>query len=271
MQPVYSKLSGIDIATYERPAKGQAIIFVHGNSSNAHAFEQMWNSPHLSGFHLLAFDLPGHGNSEKAHDPESYRFVSLSKILAEFIELRKPENPILLCHSLGGHIGIHALELTQRVAGLMLVGTAPLHHAGDIPKGYNLLPDVMALFKNEVSDEELEKALILEVHKATDKQIVRDSFKIADGRCREILGSEFSLYFDSPAFVSEIKLLGNPRLRVAFALGEHEQLINREYLQQLGPVAFWKNKVQLIPDAGHCAVFENPEYMAKLLSGFMAG
>lgn len=263
------QVNELTISYYEKRGSGQPILFVHGNSSNAHAFETIWNSSELKGFHLLAIDLPGHGNSPKADDPESYRILNLSKLIAQFIHQMKLENVLLVGHSLGGHFCIHALEFADKIAGLMLISAPPLASGEDLPKGYVIVPGIMPMFQNTISEEELENIIPLEVHDMKFGKIVSDAIRMADGRCRETMGKELGTYFTSPSFVSEVDLLKKPGLRVAFALGQQEKLINREYLQNLNGLKFWRNKLQLIPDAGHCAVFEQPQATAKLISDWV--
>lgn len=257
------------ISYYERPGSDQTILFVHGNSSNAHAFEWMWNSDALRRFRLVTLDLPGHGNSPKADDPESYRILNLSKLIAEFIRQMKLENVFVVGHSVGGHFCIHALEFTDKIAGLMLISTAPLASGEDLTKGYIIVPAIMPIFQNAISEDELQNLLPLEVHDVKHQKIVRDAIKMADGRCRETIGKELSTYFISPSFVSEVVLLSKPGLRVAFALGAQEKLLHREYFQNLNGIKIWRNKLQLIPEAGHCAVVEQPETTAKLVSDWV--
>jgi pimeloyl-ACP methyl ester carboxylesterase len=256
------------LALYERPGDKGAIFFVHGNSSNAWAFEHLWTHPALNGFHLLAVDLPGHGKSEHAKNTDSYTVLNLSKTIAEVIEKKNLHRAVVVAHSLGGHVGIHALEFTQHIAGIMLMGTGPVENVSGLALGYNLSEDIMALFRNNVTEEELEKALVLEVHHSKHQQIIKDSFWKTDGLCREVIGNDIGTYFASEDFVSELKLLSNQDLSVALVQGEYDKIIKLEYLENLKGINVWKNKVHIIKDSAHCAVFENPQPLAILIGEF---
>ena len=268
MEAVLEDIGNFKLAVYERSGTGLPIVFVHGNSSNAQAFEQIWNNPLLSNFRLFALDLPGHGKSSKALHPDEYKVLNQSRLLADFIEKKKLEHTIVVGHSLGGHIAIHALEFTKRIAGMMLMGTGPVENASGFEKGYNLHEDILALFRNEVTEEELNKALLLEVHHEKHQQIIRDSFFRTDGVCRETLGKDLGTYFASEGFVSELYLLSKPGLLVAFVQGEYEKLIVLEYLENLTGINYWKGKVHIITDAAHCAPFESPDQLAVLVRDF---
>jgi len=267
MNPKPIILRGLDLAYYDRPGGGQPVVFVHGICSNAHAFEQLWTDPSLAECRLLSFDLPGHGSSPFARNPADYSLTNLSKIVAAFVEQLELENVVLVGHSLGGHAIIHALEHTDRISGIVLIGAAPLSGAEDLSHGYYLSEDIMAFFKKDVSAEELERALKLEVVDPKHAQVIRDSFSVTDGLFREVIGKELGTFFGAEGFVSEIELLNRDGLQVAFVLGDHEQVINATYLQNLD-VRRWRNNVHFIRGAAHCPPFESPAELAKLLRDF---
>lgn len=45
------------------------IVFVHGNSLSAFTYQSQFDSQLVDQYHLVAFDLPGHGLSEPAKNP----------------------------------------------------------------------------------------------------------------------------------------------------------------------------------------------------------
>jgi pimeloyl-ACP methyl ester carboxylesterase len=51
--------------------KTPTIFLIHGNSSSARIFTWVFSSPLALTHHLLAFDLPGHGDSTNAPDPHN--------------------------------------------------------------------------------------------------------------------------------------------------------------------------------------------------------
>ena len=48
---------------------GRPIVFVHGNSCSSRAFEHQLAGALANAFRVIAFDLPGHGDSAPASDP----------------------------------------------------------------------------------------------------------------------------------------------------------------------------------------------------------
>ncbi|MBC6416946.1 MAG: alpha/beta fold hydrolase, partial [Rhodospirillales bacterium] len=52
------------------PDTGQPVLLIHGNSSCSQVFVHQLESDLAKDYRLLAFDLPGHGASPPAADPE---------------------------------------------------------------------------------------------------------------------------------------------------------------------------------------------------------
>jgi len=153
---------------------------------------------------LLAFDLPGHGDSQVASDLSDYAILSMSKRVAEFIDQKQLKDVVVVAHSLGGHLAIHALRFTNQVKGIMLIGASPLENATGLSNGYNLSEDIMAFFKKEASDEELSKALELEVYHKKYHPIIQDSYSKTDGRSREVLAVELGTTSSSPVSLRRV-------------------------------------------------------------------
>jgi len=59
------------IAFYTSAGTGPSALLIHGNSSSGLSFQHQLESPLGEKFRLVALDLPGHGQSEPAIDPQS--------------------------------------------------------------------------------------------------------------------------------------------------------------------------------------------------------
>ena len=59
------------ITVHESEGRGCAIVLVHGNSSSGLTFRQQLDSPLGNDHRMVAIDLPGHGDSNRALDPGS--------------------------------------------------------------------------------------------------------------------------------------------------------------------------------------------------------
>ena len=100
---------------------GLPIVFVHGLASNFKVWSQ--NISELSkDYRCIALDLPGYGQSSKSEFRVSIRFFA--EVLAQFINALALEAPVLIAHSMGGHISI-LLAAEQMVPIRQLILTAP--------------------------------------------------------------------------------------------------------------------------------------------------
>jgi len=59
------------IAVADTGGARPAVLMIHGNSACKEIFGRQFESPLAETHRLLAFDLPGHGASSDAHDPET--------------------------------------------------------------------------------------------------------------------------------------------------------------------------------------------------------
>jgi len=95
---------GVTIAVEERGLKdGPAIVFIHGLAQSRASWLRQLNSPLAPEFHLVAYDLRGHGRSGR---PASDIFYSEGRRwgdeLAAVIEAAHLRRPVIVAWSLGG-------------------------------------------------------------------------------------------------------------------------------------------------------------------------
>jgi pimeloyl-ACP methyl ester carboxylesterase len=118
------------IAYLESGQPGQPLLLaLHGWLDNAASFLPL--APHLTGFHLICVDLPGHGQSD--HKSSPYVFIDWLDDLHQIIDAGGWQQITLLGHSLGALIAsAYAGVFPERVARLiMLEGLGPLSQSDD--------------------------------------------------------------------------------------------------------------------------------------------
>lgn len=110
---------GID---YSEKGSGPPVICLHGIGGGAASFRDMMEG--LSGYRVIAWNMPGYGNSVSSEWPPT--FASLSNALGKFIEDLGLERAHLVGQSIGGMIALdHALRRPDQVSTLSLIGTTP--------------------------------------------------------------------------------------------------------------------------------------------------
>lgn len=106
---------------------GPPILLIHGWSQHHLAWEKQMNGPLAERFRLVAFDLRGHGASDKPDDPEYYlHSKSWADDVAAVIEACELQRPLLVGWSLGGRIVQDYVyhHGCDAVSGLVLVGNS---------------------------------------------------------------------------------------------------------------------------------------------------
>lgn len=117
---------GVDIAVQESgdPA-APPIVFIHGLLGSHLNWDGQLNSPALSRYRLITFDLRGHGLSGKPQDAQAYRDGRRwAGDLHAVLEATKAENPVLVGWSLGGAVITNYVAAygDEEVGGLVYVG-----------------------------------------------------------------------------------------------------------------------------------------------------
>ena len=100
------------------------VLLIHGNSSCRGVFRHQLQGRLAQNYRLIAFDLPGHGQSSNAPDPtQSYTRPGLADAAVELLEKLGVTEEIVFGWSLGGHIGIEMVPRFSGMRGLMVTGT----------------------------------------------------------------------------------------------------------------------------------------------------
>ena len=102
--------------------KGPGIIFVHGFSQSSMSWIKQVTDPELAKeFHMVTYDLRGHGNSDKPLEPERYRnSEAWADELQEVMDATGLKRPVLVGWSYGGRIiADYLLAAGERVSHIL--------------------------------------------------------------------------------------------------------------------------------------------------------
>lgn len=157
-------ISLIDID--ENPLYDYAVICVHGWGSNALNFRFLLKllNPY---FRVIAFDLKGHGESDK--DDDSYDLESFTEELSQVVDYCNNPNTILVGHSMGTSIAMNYLCQNPKnvKAAVILSGAADFREP--IPK---LLPIILTYMDERIKNLIMEIVASFITSKETDERIL---------------------------------------------------------------------------------------------------
>jgi pimeloyl-ACP methyl ester carboxylesterase len=103
---------------------GPEIVFIHGFSQSHLSWIKQVTSDLAKEFHMVTYDLRGHGNSDKPFEPERYRdSKAWADELQAVMDATGLRRPVLAGWSYGGRIMADYLKIhgTARLAGLNYV------------------------------------------------------------------------------------------------------------------------------------------------------
>ncbi len=123
----YVKGAGdVPLATTEAgPANAPGVLFLHGIGHGRESFRQQFNSELAKKFHLLAFDLRGHGMSGKPSDERDYVKTEIwAEDVARVMQAANMNRAIVVAWSYGTLVAMDTIRAKkgQQIAGLVLVG-----------------------------------------------------------------------------------------------------------------------------------------------------
>lgn len=245
----------------------KTIVFLHGNSFNSESFSFQIKSELANQFRLLTIDLPGHGESPPAENPENiYSLPALSDIVSKTIKNIVNGPFILAGHSLGGHIAIECIPQIKKCIGLIIWGTPPLTTLADLQTQFLPHPDLHLAYTEKLNPKELNRlaAVYTDEHSA-HFEFVKNAIIKSDGKFRPTIGKSLM----SGEFPNEREIIESLDIPITIFHGNNENLINIDYLKSLQLKNLWQNKIHIIDKAGHCCQLEMPQTFNKLLKDFI--
>ena len=264
----------LSLSIAEAGAGQSPLLLVHGFTGAKEDFTPWLYRLAVSGWHVVAPDLRGHGLSAKPADEAAYSFEIMADDMLGLADALGWERFVLLGHSMGGMVAqFMACKAPARLDGLILMDTAhgPLRNLDP-----ELVDAAVAIVRSQGMDA---LASILAerqgpLETAAHRRLIDGQTGYAEFCDRKLRATAPALYASmAPAFISTPDRLDSLRalpesLPVLVIAGELDEPF-------LGPskrmaVGVGKAALEIIPDAGHCPQFENAEAWWQALSGFLA-
>ena len=209
---------------------------------------------HLAGEDILAIDLPGHGASE-GEGKETIDAYAGSVL--EFMDYMDIGQAVIAGHSMGSAIAQRlSLDSPERVRGLILIG------AGAKLRVHPKLVEYCS------SERTYPEAVSLVVKWAFSQQADERLVELAGQRMAEMPTSVMLADFlacDAFDLLNEVQEIQQPAMVIC---GEDDQMTPvrfSEYLVDKLTVA----RLEIVPNAGHMVMLEQPEIVAQLIKGFL--
>ena len=119
-------MSGLDLhVERDGPPGAPALLLLHGFTGSTRTWDDLRQALR-DDCHILALDLPGHGQSPVPDDPAAYALPSVAHDIARALDREGISRCAVLGYSMGGRQALHfALACPERVSSLVLESTSP--------------------------------------------------------------------------------------------------------------------------------------------------
>jgi pimeloyl-ACP methyl ester carboxylesterase len=257
------------VAIDDRGTGNAALVFIHGNSSSKEIFTAQMQSVLRDHHRLLAIDLPGHGASEDARDPQrTYTIPGFASVVREVLRTLGIDRYIVVGWSLGGHIALELASAEPRPLGLFITGAPPVAKSMEsLGEAFMQTPHMQLTGRPAFTDEEA----LTYARATTTPELGTEDFRYlaarrTDGRARARMFAAVleGLGADQRATVEEVAV------PLGIVNGEHDPFLNHSYFSKPRYANLWRGAVQRIPGSGHAPFFEKPDLYNELLQSFIA-
>lgn len=260
---------------YIETGKGRPVVLIHGNAGSIQDFTFGTLAEMAGKYRTIAFDLPGHGSSERKE--KSMPINEQASILHSALNGIGIKKPILVGHSWGGAVALaYGLQYPNEVAGLVLLAPAAYPDPEDQSRIAALL-DVpvlgdlaLAVAKPFVSEKILKSELETAFYPDKVPQDYLDAVK------DEWLGNkQIKTYvFDEQELNQSLqelsKLYGNLHMPVVIVTGDSDRVVIPQQNAYLLHKTIPKSKLIILPNSGHQIPQTRPKAVLKAVKSGVA-
>ena len=253
-----------DLRVSESAGPGMPIVMIHGSGASRGVFARQFDSPLADAHRLIAFDLPGHGESSDAADPMTdYTLTGLARSAAELLDSMGIGRAIVYGWSLGGHVAIELASFHPAVHGLMLTGAPPVSKGFfGMLRGFHANWDMLLASKKLYSERDAERFEKLCFGDSADPSF-RDAILRTDGRLRAVVARSMM----AGKGADQKQVVETAAFPVAIVNGEDDPFIRLNYFDTLDCGTLWE-QCHVVPGAGHAPFWERPDLFNPMLSRF---
>ncbi|UJW84246.1 alpha/beta fold hydrolase [Devosia sp. SL43] len=254
------------ISVRQSRGTGMPLLMLHGSGASKDVFDNQFAHPMADRHRMIALDLPGHGASANADDPQAaYTLQAMAATVGEVIDQLGLTHVAVFGWSLGGHVAIDMLEHNKAVAGLMLTGTPPVSRGPlAMLRAFHTSWDMLLTSKEQFNLRDIERfgRLCYGDHPQPEQL---QSIARADGRVRTAIfrGLSRGDWSDQKLAVEHASV------PVAIVNGAHEPIARLSYVNSLAYNTLWHGQCHVIPEVGHAPFLDAPDTFNQLLDQFV--
>ena len=241
---------------------------IHGNSTCREVFRNQLDGAIGAAHRCIAFDLPGHGDSDDASDPDrSYNVQGYGAAAIELMQNLGVMRYAVLGWSLGGHIAIDMMSQSDALAGVMITGSPPITQGkGAVSEGFVGDIEHSIASKQTLNTDEIDMfAQATCGPNAPYDPFLKEAVARCDGRSRALMVAKLACGVGP----NQQEIATNAPVPFAIVNGGEDAFIHNEFIAGLPYKNIWENEVHDIPGIGHAPFWESPDQFDTFLSRFL--
>lgn len=253
------------LAHIDRPGSGIPIVLVHGSGFSKEIFAGQFESDSLRDRHLIAVDLPGHGDTPNSADPRAtYTYSGFAHAILDFICETDIDRCLVAGWSLGGHAAIDLIDKSDKVAGVMAFGAPPAPNGPlGIVRSMHFCRLLLLAGKGKLSDAEaryFEQACL----NGHGKGRFLDTLARTDPMMRPCVSKGIM----ERKGASQKKIVENASTPVCLLQGSNDMLVRTNYMRGLAGSSLFGGHTIVFEGCGHAPFMEKPREFNDLLAQF---
>jgi pimeloyl-ACP methyl ester carboxylesterase len=257
------------ISIAESVGDGPVVLLIHGNSSCKEVFRNQLEGEVGRKYRLIAMDLPGHGASEDAREPErTYNITGYADCADEVLAHLGIDSAVVMGWSLGGHVGLDMIGRHPVVRALMISGTPPIGKGEDQLAAGFLPSEHMGLTGQEVFSEQDAKHYARATCgvNAPLEDFLLDAVKRTDGKARVLMLGAFA----AGQGADQREIAETAQLPLAVVNGGDEPFVNNDFVKTVDYANLWDGRVHILDGIGHAPFWEAPDQFDPIFERFLA-
>jgi pimeloyl-ACP methyl ester carboxylesterase len=240
------------------------LLLIHGNSFCREVFRHQLLGRLAESHRLIAFDLPGHGQSSNAPDPtRTYTRPGLADAAVELLGKLGVTEAVVFGWSLGGHIGIEMISRFPGMQGLMITGTPPVGR-DNMAQGFVASRHGGVASRQDLSQADID-AFVGAIFGDSSEPFLREAVSRADGRFRKRL---FEAARAGEGVDQRLTVQGSS-VPLAVVNGSADRLINLDYIDTVAYANLWEGRCLRLAGLGHAPFWEGPVDFNPVLERFL--
>ncbi len=252
------------LAVEETGGSGIPVLLIHGNSFCRGVFRNQMQGQMAAKHRFIACDLPGHGQSSAAIDPQrSYTLPALADAAVEVLDKLGIAEAIVFGWSLGGHIGMEMIPRFPGMRGLLICGAPPVG-PDQMSQGFRKSPHLNAAGQNDLSEAQI-KAFVEGVVGESAEPFLWEAVARTESRFRKRL---FEAARAGEGSNQRFVVESSP-IPIAVVNGSADRIVNLDYFDTVAYANLWEGRCHRLSGRGHASFWEAPADFDPVLERFL--